>query len=83
MNEELIAIVLARYLGEFIPADEQTAEFRKNSAEIAEDLEDIITLTVDIITEAMIHNKFTLSFDDDKPVWLMKKREPESIPINP
>lgn len=82
MNEELAAIVLARYLGEFIPADEQTAEFRKTSTEIAEDLEDIITLTVDIITGAMISNKFSLSFDDDKPVWLMKKRKPEGTAIS-
>lgn len=78
MNDEIINVILSRYLGEFEPATEQDAEFRKSSLEIAQDLEDIITISVDIVSATMIQNKFSLAFDDDKPLWLMKKRGPDS-----
>lgn len=81
MNEELIAIIIARYLGEFEPATEQDATFRKNSQEIAQDLEDTITVSVDIISAAMISNNYLLAFNDDKPTWLMKKRSSQNKAI--
>ena len=74
MNEELTTIIFSRYLGEFEPATDQDATFRKSSLEIAQDLEDIITLRVDDVSIMMISNKYSLAFIDDKPVWLMKKR---------
>ena len=76
MNNELTTIILNRYLGEFEPATEQDATFRKSSTEIIQDLEDIVTLHVDDVSAMMISNKYTLGFIDDKPVWLMKKRLP-------
>ncbi|WP_418543314.1 hypothetical protein [Parabacteroides goldsteinii] len=76
MNNELTTIILSRYLGEFEPATEQDATFRKSSTEIIQDLEDIVTLHVDDVSAMMISNKYTLGFIDDKPVWLMKKRLP-------
>lgn len=81
MNNELTTIILSRYLGEFEPATEQDATFRKSSTEIIQDLEDIVTLHVDDVSAMMISNKYTLGFIDDKPVWLMKKRSPESKAI--
>ncbi len=76
MNNELTTIILSRYLGEFEPATEQDATFRKSSTEIIQDLEDIVTLHVDDVSAMMISNKYRLGFIDDKPVWLMKKRLP-------
>lgn len=81
MNNELTTIILSRYLGEFEPATEQDATFRKSSTEIIQDLEDIVTLHVDDVSAMMISNKYTLGFIDDKPVWLMKKRSPKSKAI--
>lgn len=81
MNNELTTIILSRYLGEFEPATEQDATYRKSSTEIIQDLEDIVTLHVDDVSAMMISNKYTLGFIDDKPVWLMKKRLPESKAI--
>ena len=81
MNDELTTIILSRYLGEFEPATEQDATYRKSSTEIIQDLEDIITLHVDDVSAMMISNKYRLGFIDDKPVWLMKKRSPESKAI--
>lgn len=81
MNNELTTIILSRYLGEFEPATEQDATFRKSSTEIIQDLEDIVTLHVDDVSAMMISNKYRLGFIDDKPVWLMKKRSPESKAI--
>lgn len=78
MNEELIKIVLSRYLGEFEPATEQNATYRKSSTEITQDLEDVITLRVDDVSAVMISNNYQLAFNDDKPVWLMKKRSLEN-----
>ena len=81
MDDELTTIILSRYLGEFEPATEQDATYRKSSTEIIQDLEDIITLHVDDVSAMMISNKYRLGFIDDKPVWLMKKRSPESKAI--
>ena len=81
MNNELTTIILSRYLGEFEPATEQDATFRKSSTEIIQDLEDIVTLHVDDVSAMMISNKYRLGFIDDKPVWLMKKRSPKSKAI--
>ena len=81
MNDELTTIILSRYLGEFEPATEQDATYRKSSTEIIQDLEDIITLHVDDVSAMMISNKYRLGFIDDKPVGLMKKRSPESKAI--
>ena len=54
MNKELTTIIFSRYLGEFEPATDQDATFRKSSLEIAQDLEDIITLRVDDVSIMMI-----------------------------
>lgn len=75
-HEKLTTLVLCRYLGEFEPATEQDATYRKTSTEILQDLEDIVTLSVDDVSVMMINYKYTLGFIDDKPVWLMKKRLP-------
>lgn len=85
MNEEnedkLVTLILCRYLGEFEPATEQDATYRKSSTEIIQDLEDVITVCVDDVTAMMINYQFKLGFIDDKPVWLMKKRSPENKAI--
>lgn len=73
-EDKLVTLILCRYLGEFEPATEQDATYRKSSTEIIQDLEDIITLHVDDVSAMMISHKYTLGFIDDKPVWLMKKR---------
>lgn len=75
-EDKLVTLILCRYLGEFEPATEQDATYRKSSTEIIQDLEDIITLHVDDVSAMMISHKYTLGFIDDKPVWLMKKRLP-------
>lgn len=77
MNKELINTILSRYLGEFKPANEQDATYRKSSLEIVQDLEEVITLSVDVVSATMIVNGYSLGFIDDKPVWLMKKRSPD------
>lgn len=77
MNEQLSNIILARYLGEFEPATEQDATYRKSSLEIAQDLEEAVEVTVDFISATMIIHNYSLGFIDDKPVWLMKKRSPD------
>lgn len=85
MNEEnedkLVTLILCRYLGEFEPATEQDATYRKSSTEIIQDLEDVITVCVDDVTAMTINYQFKLGFIDDKPVWLMKKRSPENKAI--
>lgn len=70
-------ILVCRYLGEFEPANEATAAYRKTSYEICQDLQEMATVGIDTITELMIKNGFSISFEDDKPVWLMKKRTPK------
>lgn len=75
-EDKLITLILCRYLGEFEPATDQDATYRKSSTEIIQDLEDIITLSVDDVTAMMINYKYSLGFVDDHPVWLMKKRSP-------
>ena len=75
-EDKLVTLILCRYLGEFEPATEQDATYRKSSTEIIQDLEDIITLHVDDVSAMMISHKYTLGFIDDNPVWLMKKRLP-------
>lgn len=75
-EDKLITLILCRYLGEFEPATDQDATYRKSSTEIIQDLEDIITLSVDDVTAMMINYKYSLGFVDDRPVWLMKKRSP-------
>ena len=77
-EDKLVTLILCRYLGEFEPATEQDATYRKSSTEIIQDLEDIVTLNVNEVTEVMISNKYSLGFIDDKPVWLMKKRSPQN-----
>lgn len=72
--KENAIIVLSRFLGEYEPADESNATYRKSSLEIVMDMEEIVTLTVDDVTAEMIKAGFKLNFDDDTPVWLMKKR---------
>lgn len=83
MNEDdkITTLILCRYLGEFEPATEQDATYRKSSTEIIQDLEDVITVCVDDVTAMMINYQFKLGFIDDKPVWLMKKRSPENKAI--
>lgn len=81
-DDKLTTLVLCRYLGEFEPAIEQDATYRKSSTEIIQDLEDIITLSVDDVTAMMINYKYALGFDDDRPVWLMKKRSPDNKAIH-
>lgn len=75
-EDKLVTLILCRYLGEFEPATDQDATYRKSSTEIIQDLEDIITLSVDDVTAMMINYKYSLGFVDDRPVWLMKKRLP-------
>lgn len=71
-------VVLCRYLGEFEPADEKTAAYRKTSYEICQDLSEMTTtISQELVTALMIENGFRMSFEDDKPVWLMRKRTPK------
>lgn len=66
-------IILSRYCGQFIQADESTATVRKSSQEIMMDLRPMAELTVNEIAEFMIGMEYTIGFDDSTPVWLMKE----------
>ena len=81
MNEESYkAIILARYCGEFQPADEQTATARKTSEEIVMDLRPMADYSTNEVAEHLAMNGYTIGFEDSTPVWLMKKQNSNELP---
>lgn len=66
-------IILSRYCGQFVQADENTATVRKSSQEIMMDLRPMAELTINEIAEYMIGMEYVIGFDDTTPVWLMRE----------
>lgn len=66
-------IIMARYCGEFRPADEKTATIRKTSEEIKLDLRPMAELSTNEIAAYLANNGYAIGFDGDTPVWLMQK----------
>lgn len=65
-------LILARYCGEFLPADKNTATVRKSSQDIVSDLRLMAELTVNQVSEHMISHGYEIGFDDNEPHWLMQ-----------
>lgn len=65
-------LILARYCGEFQPADRSTANVFKTSQDILIDLRPIADFTTIEIAEYLACNGYTIDFEDSTPVWLMK-----------
>ena len=72
-------IILSRYCGEFLPANEKTATIRKTSEEIMMDLRPMADLSTNEIAEYMTLLGYTIGFDDATPVWLMRKEKINEI----
>lgn len=72
-------IILSRYCGQFVQADEKTATVRKSSEEIMMDLRPMAELSINEIAEYMICMEYTIGFEDSTPVWLMKEYDPKEL----
>jgi len=66
-------VILARYCGEFQPADKETVTIRKTSEEIKLDIRPMADLSTNEIAAYLATNGYSIDFDDSTPVWLMKK----------
>lgn len=69
-------VLLARYLGEFQPANKNTCTMRKSSEDIQFDLSTMGAISVSDITEEMVLHGYQIEIDEDaKPHWLMKREQ--------
>ena len=68
------AKVLDRYCNKFQPAEnEDEANVVKSSEDIMMDLRPIMDIGINEITEYLVENQYSLGFEEDAPVWLMKQ----------
>jgi len=67
-------IIMARYCGEFLPADEKTATVRKTSEDIKIDLRPMADVDINEIAAYLSLYGYKIGFDGDTPVWLMRKK---------
>ena len=74
------AAILMRYCGEFLPADAKTAIFRKTSEDVVNDLRPMAEFTTNEVSSFLVQSGYTMDFDDDNPVWLMRKAENKFLP---
>lgn len=73
-------VILARYCGQFQPADEKTATLRKTSEEIVMDLRPMADYSTNEIAAYMATNGYEIGFDDSTPVWLLKTEKNNELP---
>ena len=73
-------IILARYCGQFQPADEQTATARKTSEDIMLDLRPMADFTTNEVATYLATSGYSIGFDGDTPVWLMKTDSSRELP---
>lgn len=66
-------VILARYCGEFQPANKETVTIRKTSEQIKLDIRPMAELSTNEIAAYLATNGYTIDFDDATPVWLMQK----------
>jgi len=66
-------VILSRYCGEFQPATSETVTIRKTSEEIKLDIRPMADLSTNEIAAYMATHNYTIGFDDNTPVWLMRK----------
>lgn len=68
--------ILLAYLSDFLPADaDDNTSFLKSSREIQDDLEEMCEISVsDISTEMLNCNYNIVTDDDNKPKWLMSRK---------
>ncbi len=72
-------LILQRYAGEFQPAEKECPNpIKKTSEDIAFDLSGMGEFTADEVSAYMAVNGYTISFDDDKPVWLLQPKKIEN-----
>lgn len=71
-NQDYKIVILARYCGQFQPADEHTATARKTSEDIVLDLRPMADYSTNEIAAYLATNGYAIGFDDCTPVWLMK-----------
>ncbi|SHE56848.1 hypothetical protein [Dysgonomonas macrotermitis] len=72
-------IIFARYIGQFLQANDSDTTIRKSSEEIAFDLSGMASFSADGISERMIQFGYRIGFDDQKPVWLLKEDNKNQI----
>lgn len=65
-------IILARYCGEFLQADEKTATIRKTSEDIKMDLRPMADFSTNEISKHLALSGYSVGFEDSTPVWLMR-----------
>ena len=73
-------VILSRYCGEFLPADEKTATVRKTSQEIVMDLRPMADFSTNEVSAYLATNEYPIGFDNDTPVWLMKTDPSRELP---
>jgi predicted nucleic acid-binding protein len=66
-------LVLMRYCGEFLQADEANATIRKTSEEIMVELRPTAEISINEISQFLVNMDYELGFDDATPVWLMRE----------
>ena len=72
-------VILSRYCGEFLPADEKTANVRKSSEDIKMDLRPMADFSTNEIAEYLTPMGYAIGFDDATPVWLMRKNPTKEL----
>ena len=73
-QEKWKVMLLSRYCGEFVPANEADATLRKTSEDICVDLSGMGTFTANEISESLSARGYMIGFEDNEPVWLMKTK---------
>jgi hypothetical protein len=71
-------LLLQRYAGEFPPAGDSSNPLRKSSEDIAFDLSGMGEFSSDEISAFMAVSGYTITFDDNHPVWLLRNAPPEN-----
>lgn len=81
MEEDFKMLILARYCGRFLQANEHTATIRKTSEEIKNDLRPAADdISINEISRFMVNMGYELRFDDATPVWLMRENLARELP---
>ena len=72
-------VILARYCGEFQPADEQTANVKKTSEQIVMDIRPMADFSTNEIAAYLATNGYQIGFEDSTPVWLMNNKNSNEL----
>jgi len=73
-------VILARYCGQFLQADEKTATIRKTSEEIKMDLRPMADFSTNEIAKHLTLMGYSVGFEDSTPVWLMRTGNEKELP---